>query len=652
MRCDEQTNFDLRIGMETGRITHCCSFRDWHWKVNCSIEVLYYRDDHDDDDDLFKIIRSLRPLIYCCGLLYSTKQNFMTMNPNPIKRLSWMSGWNAISAIRLDSNKKLWLIVDEDPRPKKDRARHMTSQVYTYDEESHFQMTDALTTEDMNFVLANVYQQDHGQVAQNTTKLNDEIKSKDFNRVLQRFDLAGIHFNGLTFTCCSLMATVTAFTKLPKTLPFPHNYSNPFDHAYLLLASTFDKREYQNLQHKSKVNYWQLKLRKYEQAKLHQKYKNLDFTNTAGFRNLDDGALLPDSMFESTDDGCIRYNLLVAARSFVHDETLNDNYADDENDDDDRENILCSIPDFMESWLISPHDGVANDMNKDVCFDPRFIGFTVSLAQRFVGAQLRFVQTLCIQLVYALYVKVSLTIDEKVTEELHNCLVICLTQLKILMLIKWVLKQRHRRDGQNITSTPTESDSQTNDTDDILESQNACKWMSNSVTAVEAFWWHQPDEFFMQMQYMNSGETCFLFKGVETMINQLLPVHDNTSISFLNHLRDSQNFYVLRHVRRRLFSIRESFDDAIDTLPIEYQESTKRVWQPWLPECDETRNIIPIDQEIYTVTMRRTVKNTDEVDCSFCWTPESIFDASFCILQQVNTWLIVCICHLNNCQSW
>ena len=55
------------------------------------------------------------------------------VNPDRVRAMPWMAGWNAISSMRMGPDEKLWLVAEQDPRPRHDRARHMTSQVYWTD---------------------------------------------------------------------------------------------------------------------------------------------------------------------------------------------------------------------------------------------------------------------------------------------------------------------------------------------------------------------------------------------------------------------------------------------------------------------------------------------------------------------------------------
>lgn len=85
-------------------------------------------------------------------------------------------------------------------------------------------------------------------------------------------------------------------------------------------------------------------------------------------------------------------------------------------------------------------------------------------------------------------------------------------------------------------------------------------------------------------------------------------------MDFLLHLKLCKNFSALRTIRRRLFTIRTLFDQALDaaTFQVDLQ------WTPWMPTFKDTMHIIPIG---------------DEIGNALCWSPESIFDASMCFLR-------------------
>ena len=116
----------------------------------------------------------------------------LNVSTDHVVAIPWMPGWNGISSVRMGADEKLWLVAEQDPRPRFDRARHVTSQVYwvatgqdvgrrSRRGHSQFFPTQPLPQEDLHILLANAnalphehHQRSAGDQSQPTRCVSEE----------------------------------------------------------------------------------------------------------------------------------------------------------------------------------------------------------------------------------------------------------------------------------------------------------------------------------------------------------------------------------------------------------------------------------------------------------------------------------------------
>lgn len=160
----------------------------------------------------------------CFRLTHRSGQTTLKLGLDPadVIPIPWMSGWNSISSVRMGSDKRLWLIAEQDPRPRPDRARHMTSQVYWTDvtgsrrARHRFVQTEPLPRDDLLALRANRNKFQASRCVCGVQFASIFVKFSSSSAVIVRkspcrYSLGGVRFGGLDFSCCCFGSSISSF---------------------------------------------------------------------------------------------------------------------------------------------------------------------------------------------------------------------------------------------------------------------------------------------------------------------------------------------------------------------------------------------------------------------------------------------------------